>query len=106
MEKDDLKTGMVIELKDGRVGILINDVIRFRSSYLYTQYLKYDLTCPDNHEFDVITIYKPNSEYDLLNYGNNLTQIIWSRELPILSLTIADIAKKFKVKSKQIVIVQ
>lgn len=84
--KDDLKTGMVVELRDGSRCIYTQrNIINVESRFIgiddvnynilyFIDYFNDNLTCNDYSEYDIMKIYPPMSD-----------QPIWIRQEPILT---------------------
>ena len=85
MKKHQLKTGMVVQLRDGWRGLVLRDCSFYfpftnGSEYLvgaeennnYMPLSDYhdDLTCED-HDYDIMFVYQPHSPYDVMNVLTN-----------------------------------
>lgn len=88
MKKSDLKTGMVVELKDGdKMVVLLNTIngdlfksINKGTAWDTLRYYDEDLKNNQNLGLDVMKVYRYMHEYRYL--GNEKLELIWEREKP------------------------
>ena len=82
--KKDLKDGMVVEYRSGRMRLVIGNRLLGEYEYLSFESLDDDLLCPNDRDFDVVKVYKPGKEvcniYDL--FRCNELELIWERKEP------------------------
>ncbi|MEI7510166.1 MAG: hypothetical protein WCJ62_11965 [Flavobacterium sp.] len=102
----DLKTGMVVRIKDGRLyKVMLNtsdgDIIVNTDGYLYLKDINDDLTTK-HLSLSIVEIYKPKNV--VANHSINLSCFtsIWKREKPIKEVTLQEIADKFGVDVESI----
>lgn len=103
--KDMLKDGMVVELKNGKLYILLNSIfITKQSGFVDTVYYNNNLImdgCNNREDLDVIRVFK----FKGLNLDNlfnkDSLELIWERkEENPLELTMEDIEKQYGCKVK------
>ena len=82
MRKSDLQNGMVVEFRNGRRGMIINDFITSLSDCLMLTTFRDNLKHKLNNNFDIIKIYNINKARTLQYIFNHL-QLIWERPLEI-----------------------
>ena len=105
-EKKDLKTGMVVKIKDGRFyKVMLNtsdgDIMVSTDGYIYFTDINDDLTTR-HLSLSIVEIYKPQDVSKSFSMNlHNLTSI-WEREKPIKEVTLKEIADKFGVDVKSI----
>lgn len=82
--KKDLKDGMVVEYRSGRMRLVIGNRLLGEYEYLSFESLDDDLLHLDDRDFDVVKVYKPGKEvrniYDL--FRCNKLELIWERKEP------------------------
>ena len=82
--KEDLKDGMVVEYRSGRMRLVIGNRLLGEYEYLSFESLDDDLLHLDDRDFDVVKVYKPGKEvrniYDL--FRCNKLELIWERKEP------------------------
>lgn len=71
--KDDLKTGMLVECRNGDISLIINDTIVGTDDFKSTLYLNHDLT---HQDFDGLDIIKVSN----VKLGNKLMPRCWTLE--------------------------
>lgn len=112
--KNDLKTGMIVELKNNKRYLVFNDILIGDNMYLslsiYNKDLSYSGFQKDN-DLDIYYVFDIN-RYDWANgFVKSLNlyngPILYSRnnKLPKIEITLDDIAKKFKIDKSQIKII-
>ena len=110
MTKSELKTGMVVEYRDGEKRIVlrdtpIGDVLickdRWNSLNSYTDDLRNTTGAP---HIDIIAVYTPMEESQMEQENWNAQTCIWRRSevKEVKEVTIAEIAKKFGVAVEDI----
>ena len=124
MKKSDLKTGMIIETRDGNEYVVfINTcqpgfcsdcyrdengdiaLIVNQENYLWTSLNNYDegLCKNDNNKYgDIVKIYIPSHPYAFMDitYEKSDRKLIWEREPQIKEMTMEDLEKHFGCKIK------
>lgn len=81
MNKDDLRTGMVVETRDGWRGIVLGKRIVSEKNHMSLSSLKSDLTCSGLENFDVMKIYKEPLQLKCFkDLGEKEFELIWERE--------------------------
>lgn len=99
MRKEDLKDGMILEMRNGKRFLLVNDVMRDLDNFIGLSSYNNDLTHTQYAHFDIVKVYKDTREYSLRSKfkDRNLT-FIWERE-PKIKLTDReiDILKVLKI---------
>ena len=89
MKKSDLKTGMIVELRDGQKGMILESVGEFgtliqgRNGWASLSRYNNDLTvrCPSN-SLDVIRVYRPNRISQIVQARWEAQELVWEREEP------------------------
>lgn len=99
MKKYNLKTGMVVQLRDGWRGLVLkdcgfyypfttcNDCLIGADSNDYMPLSDYDsdLTCFD-HDYDIMFVFQPHSPYDVMDVltntdrGSDISDCIFNRQ--------------------------
>lgn len=105
-EKKDLKTGMVVKIKDGRsYKVMLNtsdgDIIVNDNGYLYLKDINDDLTTR-HLSLSIVEIYKPQDVSKSFSLNLYYFTSIWKREKPIKEVTLQEIADKFGVDVESI----
>ena len=84
MRKEDLKTGMLVQLRNGEVKAIIGDYYYAYKSYNNLSWFRDDLTNKDINDYDIIRVSSVITGYDLKpenwteeTLNNNL---LWERE--------------------------
>ena len=83
MTKSDLKNGMVVELRNGKRFLIVNDLgIGKDSSITLNGFMGYDENLNDKRysEFDIIKIYKTEGNTFKTLFDNERLSLIWERE--------------------------
>lgn len=82
--KDDLKTGMVVEIRDGKRYLVLGNRILSEKTHINFDQLDDDMICGFGEEFDIIKIYKDSEKLFGLNELNDdrkeVLTLIWQRE--------------------------
>lgn len=89
MKKSDLKTGMIVELRDGQKGMILESVGEFgtliqgRNGWASLSRYNNDLTVryPSN-SLDIIRVYRPNRISQIVQARWEAQELIWEREEP------------------------
>lgn len=106
MRKSDLRSGMILELRNGQLGILIQTrlglLIQFDNSWDSLEDYNLDLTAKIDRDCDVFKVKQINSETFIIRKNLNRAKTIWNREEQPIELTIDEIADKFGVDSSRI----
>lgn len=102
MKKSDLKDGMIVELRDGRLFVVVhlaNELllVRHESLYPFDCYdddLKYTVT----DRLDVVAVYEgvTSSIKDII--GSNVQRVVWSRKEK--EVTMKEVCEKFGCQVK------
>ena len=96
MTKSDLKTGMWVELRNGSRTLVfkdsvIGDVLSSFSTSLPLYDFDNDLKNRGFCEYDIVKIYKPNSQKDIYQFNDN-SEVVWERK-ETKKMTVAEIEK-------------
>ena len=102
MKKQDLKTGMLVQVRNGDVYMVINDILVRDGAWQPLGFLDNDLKCIDNQdEFDIVKVSKVLDGYLLMptnwneeRLNNNL---LWERE-ETKKMTVSEIQKELGYK--------
>lgn len=96
--KADLRNRMVLERRDGRRYLVIDDIL-MRNIY-YSTLSDYDDNLIEiktkNPQLDIVRVYEEILNYDFLDYTNNL---LWERKA-YKEVTMTEIERKFGCKVK------
>ena len=109
----DLKEGMMIQYRDGRLRkvqkhdgeMIVNSLNGFTSLSNFSS----DLTCDSNSDLDIMEVYeqKRSSPCEFFSFDLKDFELVWSREdEEVLELSLAEVAKKFGVKVTNVKIVE
>ena len=103
MTKSDLRDGMVVKIRDGKLCIVIGNRIISDNGWLSLDVYMEDLTYQQGSEFyDIVAIYDiPLRSLDL-NYWTEGKKPIWVRTEETI-MTISDIEKRLGIKNLKIV---
>ncbi len=105
MKREDLKTGMVVVLKNGKELVVMLDtptgdllVGQEFGNIIYkiNEYLNEDLTDRKNPDYTIVKVYKPKSLKDL----GVKSKLLWTREELVKEMTIEAIEKVLGHKVK------
>lgn len=109
---NDLKSGMVIEYKNGdlRMVTSVNNKLYFITNDRYAcgQNYCYDLSHISDKSLDICKVYKhkENTTMTFESFFNKeYLELIWERKLPKVDITKEEIAKKFGCKVEQLNII-
>ena len=86
MTKSDLKTGMLVQTRDGDIGLVIKklDVIIFKSGYINISDYEEDLVLLSNHDVDILKVSDPLFDGDLTvdswDEGTINSNLLWERK--------------------------
>ena len=109
--KDLLKTGMIVEHKNGkRKLVLVDNINKMIGDECWSNLTKWseDLKAPVHPENDINIIYEGYTDisrtcnYQLNYILDNPGKVIWRRELEIKELTLQEVADKFNIDVKQL----
>ena len=97
MTKDDLKTGMVVELKNGTKYMVLLDTpcgdVLIRDA-AWSPFSRYDHNLNQDNLYDplcgIARVYKPNGEYQMERKYWGEMELIWERQKP-KKMTLAEI---------------
>lgn len=106
MEKEDLKTGMLVQFRNGNIYMVINDYFININGWMPTKKYKGNLTFNGNSEYDIIKVSDMLIQHDLKpEYWTEETinnNILWYRKKEIPELTMQEAIDKigfeFKIK--------
>lgn len=104
MEKKDLKTGMLVQVRKGLIGLIVNDTILY-STGVYDCLINYNnnLTVDNRGKSDIIKVTKvlDGSQIRLGNWTEEMVNanLLWQRKEP---LTGFEILEKYLTKDEQI----
>lgn len=81
MNKKELKNRMVVKLRSGDKGIIVDDYIMFGKTHLQLSQYKENLEClrEDCSCFDIVKVYDCTCTLDFLFYNINDLKTIWER---------------------------
>lgn len=84
MNKKDLKTGMHVKIRSGKIGLIVTGKIVFYNYYLFISSYYEDFTSRISSTHDIVAVYNSNNDYDLAPVSwdeRNLSpHLIWERE--------------------------
>ncbi len=114
MKKADLKTGMIVEVKNGnRYLVMLNqdyqnqELVNLKTGMIHLSFYDEDLTVKNYgiSEWDIEKVYTMGSNIDMLFSRNkeDYFKLIWERESHPVEMTIAEIEEKLGVKNLKIV---
>ena len=114
-KKEDLKSGMIVEFRNGHCGLVVDDIIVIREpfvDYFGHMWLRdyNDRLMTENWikgDYDIQNVYKVTSSHMIKAFlmeglKNVPVETLWTRE-DTLKVTINQVAKKFGVDSVEIV---
>lgn len=106
MTKSELKTGMVVECRNGdKYTVLINtpmgDILVCENGWFCLQDYKDDMRNTVDGAFDIIAVYSPDDEFQMTYKCWNDQTCIWQRS-KVKEVTLSEIAKKFGVAVEDI----
>ena len=111
MQKQDLKTGMLVQFSNRNIGLVINNFIvgheNDRSFYLPLESLDNNLRGITIDSLDIIKVSNVLTEIDLVpkywSYRTLKKELLWERkENETKELTLEEIAKKFDISVEQL----
>ena len=89
MKKNDLKSGMVVELRDGSLGLVVDNIVMLSDNdFIDLRFYNDNLTA--NYCFDIVKIYNRNN-HTFKNWHKNL-ELIWQRK-EVKEMTVEEISK-------------
>ena len=99
MTKNDLKTGMLVELRKGTIGMVLNGVISTEGTEYTADISDFedDLTIKNQNEFDIMKVSEilTNSRLARTDHWNKTTlnnHLKWTRSTPAKEMTVAEIS--------------
>ena len=97
--KSDLKYGMIVELRNGYLGLVMTDFIAFNDGYYNLQDINEDLTDNDSlTELDIVKVYELCGESCLNKiFDKDKLYLIWERK-EIVYMTLKALNKNIKIK--------
>jgi len=111
MQKKDLKSGMVIVLRNGERGLVLLNTSRgdivggcdgaskeFDTTWTSLNSIQKNLKHPDDKDYDVIEIYNSDNNYSFGTLDIDELKLIWERESKIVELTIDEIIDEIAEK--------
>lgn len=115
MKKSDLKTGYLVELKNGGICFVVNDlttVTKGKQFCLIDSEFNYVDDCYNEDMFDVISdnftinkVYEPFSIITLLEFDIKNSKLLWQRKedkLDIINDIVDELCERYKVKARQV----
>jgi len=122
MKKSDLKTGMIVTIRDGSEYVVLLDAVsdytkgacdvmlnsdehRWNRLENYEEDLTYKnglMDCNDGDDFDIIKVELSPHPYTFadLNYERSERKLLWKREKPVKEMTMAELEAHFGCKVK------
>lgn len=81
MRKSDLKNGMIVELRNGDMCIVLDDKLLDTNDFTYIDIYDDNLTDDCQKELDIVRVYKDKSMSSLEDrYTKNKLTLIWERK--------------------------
>lgn len=81
MKKSDLKDGMIVELRNGDICIVLGDKLLDTNDYAYIDGYDDDLTDEYQKDLDIVKVYKDKSLCGLESrYERDNLKLLWERE--------------------------
>jgi hypothetical protein len=116
MKKSDLKSGMIIERKDGEKGIVLlntsnGDIIggagggknkTWCGLYNYRE----DLTYGGLEDTTIVKVYDADSNMNFGSFNEYDLKLIWTRPVEPIELTMEQIADKFNIEVSRLKIIK
>ena len=118
MKRVDLKTGMVIETREGKMGLVLlntskGDVIggcgnAGGSTWCesITRNYRDDLTSPYGDRADIVAVYNSTSNLYFGSTDKQRLDLIWKRPVEPIEMTIQEIAEKLGIDTNRLKIVE
>ena len=118
MKKSDLKTGMIIETRKGKLGMVLLDTVKGdiigggchiggdERTWMPLNALNDDLIYPSCYESDIVKVYQPGCGNNI--YGSfevNSMRLVWERKETI-ELTFEEIANRLGVDPESLKIIK
>ena len=117
MKKEDLKSGMIVETRKGKLGIVLLDTangdiigggahINPKRTWMTLNALNDDLIYPSCYESDIVKVYKPGCGNNI--YGSfdvNSMLLVWERK-EIIELTFEEVARELGVDPESLKIIK
>lgn len=103
MRKEDLKTGMLCQFRNGDVGLLINNSIVEIHDGMHTKYLKKDLTHETIREYDIIKVSSVLDDFNPAYWTKETlnANLLWERE-EATEMTIKEIEEILNISNLKI----
>ena len=117
MKKKDLKTGMIVETRSGKLGMVLLDtaegdiigggthIADDTRTWMPLNSLNDDLTYPLRDDADIVKVYRPTLNNRYGSFDVNKTLLVWQREETI-ELSFEEIAKRLGVDPQQLKIIK
>lgn len=83
MRKQDLKDGMILEMRDGKRYLLVNGILRDPDDFIRLSSYNNDLTYLTHrrHTFDIIKVYGDTTAYSLRSiFEDEYLSLLWERK--------------------------
>jgi hypothetical protein len=104
MKKSDLKTGMWVELRNGRKGmVLLNtndgDIVSSTETWFpISDHWKEDFSSSisRNYDTEIVKIYQPRNNMGYFNHKVAEMTLVWERELEPIEMTLEEACKKLR----------
>ena len=101
MKKQDLKTGMLVQVRNGNVYMLINDTFASNEGWMSLYSFDKDLNDREHNELDIMKVSIVLEDYFLMpKYWNEKTlnnNLLWERE-ETKKMTVSEIQKELEEK--------
>ena len=98
MTKEILKTGMLVEIEDGRVLKVFKDgycgsniIDNSGHGIIGINTINDDLSSNSYSMYNIVKVYMPKSPKSLLSFDTKLFKVVWSKPKKEVLMTIADI---------------
>jgi hypothetical protein len=107
MTKNDLKTGMLVELRKGTIGMVLNGIISTKGAEYTADISDFenDLTIINQNEFDIMKVSEvlTNSRLAHTKHWNEsvlYSHLKWTRPNPVKEMTVEQIIKELGYEVK------
>lgn len=81
MTKQDLKDGMILETRNGKRYLLVNDIMRDFDGYIGLNSYNNDLSYKHHTIHDIVKIYKDTMKFSLTNiFEDKCLSLLWERK--------------------------
>ena len=118
MKKEDLKSGMIVETRKGKLGMVLLDTANGdiigggchiggdERTWMPLDALNDDLTYPGCPESDIVKVYKPGCGNNIHgSFDVNSMSLVWERKETI-ELSFEEIASRLGIDPKQLKIIK